>query len=392
MKIAYVVPRYGVEVLGGAEQAVRLYAEHLAARPGWEVEVLTTTALDSTTWAHSYPAGDTLEAGVAVRRIRARAGRDADFDALSGSILADPASVSDTDAERWFRSQGPWAPELVDATADSDAHVVAFSPYLYYPTVAGLPRVAERSLLHPAAHDEAPLHLPTFVELFAAARAFLFYSAAERRVVESRFEVASVPSLTLGLGLDPPAVAPDAGSARAAAGLGDRPYLVCVGRVDDGKGTGLLARWFAAYKQRRPGPLALVLVGQVKDRPPAHPDLVLTGRVDEAGKWGLLAGASAFVSPSPNESFGIAPLEAWQAGVPALVNAHCLPIREHVEEASGGLWFDRYAAFEVALDRLLGDTDLARGLAANGRAFVEARYSWPRVVDRYATFLERIFG
>ncbi len=392
MKIAFVPPRYGAEVVGGAELAVRKYAEHLAEVPGWQVEVLTTTAFDSTTWADHYPEGDTVEEGVVVRRIRARSGRAPDFDAISARLLADPTQVTSAAAERWFQLQGPWAPDLVDAVVASDADVVAFSPYLYFPTVAGLPRVAGRSLLHAAAHDEAPLHLPALAEVFGGARAFLFYSDAERRLVETTFPVAATPSLTLGLGVDGPPPGVDVELARSVAGVGDRPFLVCVGRVDDGKGTGLLARWFAAYKDQHPGPLALVLVGQVKDRPPEHPDLFLTGRVDDPTKWALLAEAEVFVSPSPNESFGIAPLEAWWAGTPALVNALCMPIRDHVVAADGGLWFERYAEFAGALGRLLGDAELAAGLAANGRRFVEATYAWPAVIDRYTRFLSRVFG
>ena len=49
MKIAYVTPRYGVEVVGGAEAGARGLAEHLAGDLGWEVEALTTCAVDNRT-------------------------------------------------------------------------------------------------------------------------------------------------------------------------------------------------------------------------------------------------------------------------------------------------------------------------------------------------------
>ena len=48
-RIAIVVQRYGPEVNGGAEDAARAVAEHLTALG--EVHVLTTCALDYTTWA-----------------------------------------------------------------------------------------------------------------------------------------------------------------------------------------------------------------------------------------------------------------------------------------------------------------------------------------------------
>ena len=47
MKLAVVTPRYGRDVVGGAETAARLLATRLAARADWDVEVLTTDALDN---------------------------------------------------------------------------------------------------------------------------------------------------------------------------------------------------------------------------------------------------------------------------------------------------------------------------------------------------------
>ena len=54
-----------------------------------------------------------------------------------------------------------------------------------------------------------------------------------------------------------------AGPAASSSGLGDRPYIVSVGRVDEHKGSKMLASYFATYKERHPGPLALALVGPV---------------------------------------------------------------------------------------------------------------------------------
>ena len=49
MKLTFVTPRYGTEVIGGAETAARMLAERLCRRSDWEVEVLTSCALDHLT-------------------------------------------------------------------------------------------------------------------------------------------------------------------------------------------------------------------------------------------------------------------------------------------------------------------------------------------------------
>ena len=72
MKVAFVVPRYGVEVLGGAEYAARMLAERLVSQLGWDVEAITTCATDIRTWADEYEPGTADVNGVTVHRFRSR--------------------------------------------------------------------------------------------------------------------------------------------------------------------------------------------------------------------------------------------------------------------------------------------------------------------------------
>lgn len=387
VKVAFVVPRYGPAIIGGAETAARLLAEHLVALRGWDVDVLTTCAEDFVTWEDVYPPGETWIDGVRVVRFISSVGRTPSFHPLSASLLADPDAVSLADAERWVDLQGPVTPDLADAAVASDADAVVFYPYLYYPTVRVIGRVAAPTVLHPAAHDEPALRLPVFPPVFAAADALVFQTEAERRLVERTFPVASSHQLLLGLGVDDPDGPVPAGEAPVAAGS---PYLVCLGRVDSHKGTTLLARYFARYKERHPGPLRLVLAGPVVDAPPAHPDVDLLGPVSDAAKWALLSGASALVSPSPWEAFSLVVAESWSARTPVLVNAGCAATVEHCRRSGGGLTFAGYGEFEVAVDRLVGDAALRAALGDRGRAYVDARFRWPHVVDRYAAFIESV--
>lgn len=381
MRVAFVVPRYGPDVIGGAETAARLLAEHLVVRRGWEVEVLTTCAEDFVTWDDVYPAGTETIAGVTVHRFASQAGRDPSFHPLSAALLADPRSASVEDAEQWVDLQGPRCPDLVDAATAFRGDVLVFYPYLYYPTIRSIGRASVPTVLHPAAHDEPALFLPVFPPVFDAATAFVFQTRAERRIVEETFAVGARPQLLLGLGVDDP------GESSAPA---DPPYLVALGRVDRHKGTTLLASLFAAYKQRRPSPLRLVLAGPVVEAPPPHPDIDVLGPVDEAHKWELLAGATALVSPSAFEAFSLVVAEAWSAGTPVLVNAGCAATVEHCRRSSGGLGFDGYGAFEAAVDVLTTRPDVRDRLGRAGRSYVEQHFRWPVVVERYARFLESV--
>ncbi len=195
----------------------------------------------------------------------------------------------------------------------------------------------------------------------------------QRRFPATRARLSEV----IGLGVD--CGVGDAAAAREALGVGERPFVLCLGRVDAGKGTTLLADWFAAYKQRRPGPLALVFAGPVHQPPPAHPDIVVVGTVTEEVKWGALAAAEVLVNPSPQESLSLVLLEGWRVGRPALVNGACAVTRDHCRRSGGGVAFGGYATFETALDRLIGDPALRAALGQAGRAYVERRYTWDRV-------------
>ena len=396
MKIGFVTPRFGADVRGGAETGARMLAEHLVADRGWRVEVFTTCALDAITWRDELPEGSFDERGVQVHRIRSQAGRDPRFHPLWAALRDDPARASLEDASRWVDLQGPRSPALLDAVASSDADVLAFYPYLYYPTVRGVPLVRERAVLHPAAHEEPALHLRLFDEVFATCRGLAFHSRSERALVQRRFPVAATPQVVVGLGVEEPAPSPewtadDDAAVRTAFGLDEVPYLVCIGRVDDQKGTGMLWRYFGAYKDRHPGPLRLVLVGQVVDVPELADDVVVTGMVDDRAKWALLRGARALVAPSPHESFSLTVVEALTAGVPVVVNQSCAPTLEHCEDSGGGLWFGDFAAFEAVVERMTSDDSLRAAMAGNGRRYVEANYAWPAVLDRYCAFLERLF-
>lgn len=388
MRVAFVTPRYGPEVMGGAETAARQLAEHLVSEFAWEVEVYSTCALDHITWQDVLPAGDSALNGVTVHRFPSVGGRPRAFYDLDAKLRVAPGEASLAEARRWVELNGPVTPALVDAVADAKAEVVAFYPYLYFPTVFGIERAAVPTVLHPAAHDEPALYLPVFTRTYTAADALCYHTVAERRLVQRVHPVAELPQIVLGLGVDQAAGGGRPGG--EVLGIADRPYLVSVGRVDDHKGSSMLAAFFRTYKERHPGPLALALVGPVSAKIDSHPDIVVTGSVSEADKWDIVRGAVVSVSPSALESFSLVVLEAWVEKIPVVVNATCDPTREHCERSGGGLWFASFREFEAVLDRLLADSDLRRLLGERGKAYVDEHYQWPVLIRRYSQFLAQV--
>ncbi len=57
VKLAFITPRYGADLIAGPEHACRLLAEHTGHRH--DIDVLTTCARDSRTWKNEYPEGPT---------------------------------------------------------------------------------------------------------------------------------------------------------------------------------------------------------------------------------------------------------------------------------------------------------------------------------------------
>lgn len=388
MRVAFVTPRYGPQVMGGAETAARQLAEHLVAECGVDAEAFTTCALDHVTWRNALEPGDSEEGGVRVHRFAVEAGRARAFYELDMRLRFGPRHATVEESVRWVELNGPVVPDLVDAVCDGGADVVACYPYLYYPEVHTMARAPMPAVLHPAAHDEPALYLPVFRSTFSAADGICYHTAAERALVQRTQRVAERPQIVLGLGV---------GENRARGrpgpdvlGLGDRPYVVSVGRVDAHKGSAMLAAFFARYKARRPGPLALALVGPVAVDIPPHPDVVVTGALDEADKWDVVRDAVLSVSPSALESFSLVVLEAWAQGVPVVVNALCGPTREHCERSGGGVWFASYAEFEAVLDLLVADAGLRRTLGERGRDYVESHFRWPVLIRRYVDFLSDV--
>jgi glycosyltransferase involved in cell wall biosynthesis len=106
----------------------------------------------------------------------------------------------------------------------------------------------------------------------------------------------------------------------------------------------------------------------------------------------FLAALDVFVFPSAVETFGLAAVEAAQAGVPVLAND--LPVLREVLAVGGescALFVDTAdaAATAAAVRRLLEEPRLAASLSARGRRLAE-RYSLDAMVEAYANLAKEM--
>ena len=203
MKVAFIVQRYGAEILGGSEYHCRLIAERLA--PRHQVEVLTTCAADYITWKNEYPEGTDRVRGVTVRRFANARTRDIQaFNRYSEWIFNNPHSREDE--IEWLRQQGPWCPALLEYLEKNHHQydVLIFFTYLYAPTVLGVRIAPHKTILVPTAHDEPAIHLDIYKELFSLPAGMAYNTDVERRFLTTHFSIRAVEEETVGCGVDLP--------------------------------------------------------------------------------------------------------------------------------------------------------------------------------------------
>ncbi|MCD9623376.1 glycosyltransferase family 4 protein [Rhabdothermincola salaria] len=388
MRLMFVVQRYGEDIAGGSEQCCRLFAEHMLQR-GHHVEVATSCARRYTDWVNEFPAGPTDVNGVTVHRFPVDRPRDAHFSDINWVNVGTNRPVPLFLQEEWVDRMGPRTVDLPAYLVQraSDLDVIVFFTYHYFPTVRGLEAVAGKvcTVFHPTAHHEPGFTVPLYDRLFRLPDAIGYLTVEERGLVEESRGVQTLNDV-LGVGVDLD-VEGDGSTFRAAHGLGDEPYLVYVGRVDPGKGSLEAYQYFLTYKERNPGPLKLVVVGdQVVPLPP-HPDVVLTGFLSEQAKTDALAGSLAFLQPSYFESFSMALTEAWALERAALVQGRCDVLVGQSRRSGGAIPYVGFAEFEAALDILLAEPAVAERLGQAGRRYVEQHYAWDVVMENYEALL-----
>ncbi len=374
MRFAFVTPRFGPHIGGGAETQARGFALAAAAR-GWQVEVWTTCAKSHYTWVNELPAGESWEDGVRVFRfpvIKRHEDRQSDLEIR----LATQNRLPRADQYHWLEggahSPGLYAHIRQHAAAQMAVFVLPYANPMMHAAAWSAP---EKVIFIPCLHNEPYAYLEPVHLLLETVMAVLSNAPEEGQLLLEKLRIRPQRHVVLGESLPFPDPLPTPQ-------VSDPPALLLVSRLEEGKNVPLVYQYMQHYWENG-GRVRLVVAGSGPFTPPDHPAFDFRGFISEEEKLHLCATSLAVLQPSLNESFGLTLLESWLAGRPVLVHGDSAVTRGQTLRASGGLWFRDEEEFAAAIEWLLSHPEQASKMGICGREYTQQNYTWPAIIDRF---------
>lgn len=388
MKIAFVCPRYGVDLAGGAAVHVEWLAQHLKSS-GFEVEVLTTCARDHFGWENYYPPGAGDVNGIVVRRFEVDKRDVVKFLKIQNSII--------TGEEVSYEDQLMWAKESVNSNSlysyiekySGDYDYFVFIPYMFGTTINGSKICPGKSVLIPTLHDEVYAYLEIFKHMFRSFHGIMFSTPPEKELGKRLYELDDKKIALVGLGFEE---RKDNSPERFKKRYDMKSdFCLYVGRREGGKNTPLLINYFNMYKKHNKNNLKLVLAGSGDVEIPGDciDEVLDLGYASTEDKYDAHSAAAFLCQPSVNESLSITMMESWLAGIPVLAHGKCAVTRFHCRESNGGLYFEDYFEFEECVSFYLNNPDARIKMGINGKKYVTENYNWDSVLNRFRDALAK---
>lgn len=390
--IALVVPWYGDDIKGGAEQACN-YLAHSLQQAGAQVEVFTTCVREASAdrGKNTMEAGMHVESGISVRRFPVKA---------QNLQLFGPANLKlyhgekvTLEEERHYYDEDINSPAMYEYIQDNkDAYrCFIFTPYLYGPSYHGSRACPDNCVMIPCFHDEGYAHMSLTREMAERMKGMAFLSEPEKDLAYNLYDLSNVHTEVLGTGIDT-----DWYESCSAARFREKyqihqDFILYAGRKDPGKKADQLLEFFRKYIAANPKRnLDLVLIGGGHmDIPGECQDRVHDlGFVSVEDKHDAYAACAILCNPSYYESFSIVIMEAWLAKRPVLVSEHCAVTKNFCLETDGGLYFRDYPSFAGTVDYLLGHPQVADQMGKNGFEYVMEHFTHEMIAKKYLCFLE----
>lgn len=387
IEVCIVIPWFGRDLKGGAEQLAWQLANRLSDR-GVGVTILTTCVKTFLAdWSiNYYKEGTTTENGLVIKRFEVVKRNTGRFSSVNqklisikqGGLIAGISPVIESE-ESIFLKENIYSPELSHYISDNkdNYHSFIFLPYLFPNIIEGVSLVKEKAILQPCLHNEAYAYLDSIVKMHFDAKRIFFNSLGEYELAKqilgpsiinrSKIVYSGVESLNFEK-------------------IEYKRFLLYLGRRDEGKNTHLLIDSFDQFIKETNSDLQLLIAG-VGDLPivPLSKNIIDLGLISEEKKCDLLASCLALINPSKNESFSRVIYESWYAAKPVIVHTSCLATYLALEESGmAGFSAETLQEFIVVykeIDNL--DIGVLKDLGEKGRKYAKNVADWDQVVDRY---------
>lgn len=387
-KIAFVVQRYGLEVNGGSELSCRLIAEKLSDI--FDVEILTTKALDYTTWENHYQADVEQINNITVKRFKTDFPREMKkFDKINEQVFT-KVDRNLYDELEWMRAQGPVSFDLINYIKSNHQQYekVIFFTYLYFTAFWGLQQIPEKSILVPTAHDEPYIYFSIFKPLFHLPQSIIFLTEEEKNFVHKTFHNEHLHSVVAGVGVDVPDKELYVQDFKEKFNIND-DYILYAGRIDESKGCKELFNYYLRYKKTVSKPPKLVLIGKSVIDIPNDPYIIPLGFVTDEEKFAAMKNAKILMMPSKFESLSMVVLESLYYKTPVIVNGHCDVLVGHCERGNAGLYYTDYSEFEYCLNMMLENDNLRKRMGLSGKEYVMKHFDWEIILGKFIECVNR---
>ena len=384
-KIGVIIQRFGEEIIGGSE----FYALNLLGKLSdkYDITVYTSTAKDYLTWENGYPEGESKIGNINVKRFPVKRQRDIDeFNNYSNNFFKNNKHTLAEEKE-WIIRQGPFVPDLIEAVKNEQGNYDFFFlfTYLYYPVVFSIPIIKKPKFLIPTTHDELPLYMKIMEDTFHTPEVILSLTEQELALINKKFHRKNNQLRTLigGIGIEPPEKIIEKEFIKKIKPI--IPYIIYIGRIDEGKGVNFLIDNFMKYSASNY--CQLLLGGKKNMEIPSDFRIKYLGYLSDEEKWQSLKGATLYVHPSMYESLSISMLEAMAVGTPVLVNGNSLVMKDHIDKSKAGLYYYNREEFVESLDFLLKNKEIRQKMGENGKHYVKNSYSWKSLMDKLEKIL-----
>lgn len=402
IRIAIVIPWFGHDLHGGAEQHAWQIANRLQSN-AISVTVLTTCCksfLDDWATNHYIP-GEYIENNLKIIRFSVDSRDKGNFDRTVAKLLSLPQNylVPGTEIIPW-KLEETYLQENINSTDmlnyiqnNIDTFdVFIFTPYLFTPIIKGVSLVKNKAILLPCLHDEPYAYLESVKKSFYECGRIMFNSHGEQLLACNLYgDWILHKSTVTGAGVEMDMTKLQTPSELDTTDLGD--FILYLGRKCAEKNVPLLIDAFEEFIRQTDSRLKLLLAGP-SDIPikPTTNQVRDLGVVSEDFKYKLLRNCRALVNPSENESFSRVIFEAWFAGKPVLVNRKCLATYTALVDSGFAGWHaDIKESFISAFKEIASASQQTlQEMGKKGMNFATSMADWNTVINRIINELNLI--